>query len=153
MGVAERDDEAIAQLQGLVKAHESARAVAQVAHVIAPVFQVVLDDHVSAADPVVILVHHKVVLNLAILVVHLRADYRAAIVLASQRSLHATRVDLYRDVLADIRTLDCTYPKNVCLVDLVLWDDHASHMGVSKLRVGKGSVLLLVVLSVVWGLA
>lgn len=122
MRVSERDDESILELQRLVKAYKRAGAVTEVAHVVSPVIHVVLNDHVSAADSMVVLVHYKVILNLSVLVVHLRAYDCAPIVLTSQCSLHAARVYLDRDVLTDVRAFDRRNPEYFCFVDLVLRD-------------------------------
>ena len=74
----------------------------------------------------VVLVHHEVVLNFAILVVHTRADQRAAIIFAAHRSLKPASVNLQDDVFADFWSLNRHYFKCIRLVYLFLRDDLGS---------------------------
>lgn len=98
----------------------------------------------------VVLAHHEVVLYFAILVVQLRTDNGAPVVLAAQGAAQTTRIDFKCDILTDVRTLDGDNSERVCFCDLFLRDNDRLIIEVRVLlRVTKELLLPIITLPLI----
>ena len=89
----------------------------------------------TAADAVIVLIHHEIVLDLSVLVVVLRPYYGASIIFLPERTTETARVDFQYDILADIGAFNGLNLQNWCLSDLFLRYNNSTQVELSELRV------------------
>ena len=117
---AERNDETVFERQWHIESDKGTRSFAKVAYVVLAVSHIVLDDHVSVANTIIlVLLDHKVVIDFTFRAVLERSEDRAPVVFAALRADQPLRVDIHRGATVGLGTLDHFDAETVCFVNLV----------------------------------
>lgn len=97
----------------------------------------------TAADAVIVLIHHEVVLNLSILIVQLWTNDGASIIFLPERTTQTTRVNFQNNILADVGAFNSLNLQDWSLGDLFLGNNSSAQVELSELRVPAFFLLVI----------